>query len=39
MLLIVLVLVPLGVLAAIGGNTAGRLSSGYGYLAGSLPDF
>jgi peptide/nickel transport system permease protein len=39
MLLIVVILVPLGVLAAIGGNTAGRLSSGYGFLAGSLPDF
>ena len=26
-------------LAAIGGNLAGRLSSGYGFLAGSLPDF
>ncbi len=39
MLLIVVILIPLGVLAAIGGNLAGRLSSGYGFLAGSLPDF
>lgn len=39
MLLIVAILIPLGVLAAIGGNLAGRLSSGYGFLAGSLPDF
>ena len=39
MLIIIVILVPLGILAAIGGNLAGRLSSGYGFLAGSLPDF
>jgi ABC-type dipeptide/oligopeptide/nickel transport system permease component len=39
MLLIIVVLVPLGILSAVGGNLAGRLSSGYGFLAGSLPDF